>query len=532
MTSGKSDHVSSRTAMGSLAGAVLLLGIADSMVGSYLVLFASDQLRLDPLRVGIISSATAVGGIAVSWLLGRWFDRSPARWYTVAVAAASAVGLVLASRAASFEVLLLFGLTLLGSMAAAFPQLFAMARLVLGAGPVSQRSAPLLRSCWSTAWAIGPLLGAAVLSRSSYSGLLLTAAGVLVLVALVSLTVPPPRGGPTAEPEPDGSSSQPRSGAVAWFTTSVTLFFTAMFAGSVALPLYATRSLEQSPSSVGVLFSVCAVVEVAAALGLAAVPARIGQRALILSGMAAFVAYFGLVILAQGMPLLIIAQVARGFAIAVVGAAGIRFFQDLLAPATGRATTLFSNASTAGSLVAGVLTGLSIGRFGYSITLALCGAVAATAAAAFIGGTAAHRPVNTRTTALQCPATQDRGVRPGSSDQRSRRRRRAASTCCQQLANCDETSSKATFEDHRGSPRLRRCVGTRASRSSTTVSTGTVVSISRVAVSRRTGSNSVRSAMTWRRSAGLCTERSPVREARRWRTIAVGALRSTTWSKR
>lgn len=37
--------------------------------------------------------------------------------------------------------------------------------------------------------------------------------------------------------------------------------------------------------------------------------------------------------------MLVIAQAFRGVGIAIVAAAGIRYFQDLLAPATGRATT-------------------------------------------------------------------------------------------------------------------------------------------------------------------------------------------------
>ena len=166
-------------------------------------------------------------------------------------------------------------------------------------------------------------------------------------------------------------------------TLSIALFFTAMFAGSVALPLFVTRDLHEAASSVGVLFSACAFVEVVAALVLATVPERVSQRALILSGMGAFVLYFVLTLVAEGMTLLIIGQVARGIAIAVVGSAGIRFFQELLAPATGRATTLFSNASTAGMLVAGVLAGASVSTFGYTATLALCAALASAAGTAF-----------------------------------------------------------------------------------------------------------------------------------------------------
>ena len=78
--------------------------------------------------------------------------------------------------------------------------------------------------------------------------------------------------------------------------------------------------------------------------------------------------------------------------IAIVAAAGIRYFQDLLAPATGRATTLFANASTAGLLVSGILAGVAVEHFGYRATLLLCGVTAALGGVAFTLGTR-RRPV-------------------------------------------------------------------------------------------------------------------------------------------
>jgi SET family sugar efflux transporter-like MFS transporter len=47
---------------------------------------------------------------------------------------------------ASFLVLLLMAATVLGAMGAAVPQLFSLARAVLGEGAAGQRSTPLLRS--------------------------------------------------------------------------------------------------------------------------------------------------------------------------------------------------------------------------------------------------------------------------------------------------------------------------------------------------------------------------------------------------
>ena len=381
----------------SLGLAVLLLGIADSMVGSYAVLFAADEVGLTPLQVGVFASAPALGGIFVSWILGRRFDQQPTRRYAVLVTALGALGLALMPLTRSFLVLVVLALTLLGGLTAAFPQLFALARLASGNGAAGQRSAPLLRSAWSLAWAIGPLIGAALLTLTTFGTILRAAAAILALTCFVVLTVPAPRSAQRSgvdTPSGGATRSVPSRIGLAMLVASVALFFTAMFAGSVALPLFVTRFLHQPPSAVGLLYSACAAVEVVTALALAAASPALSQRKLILGAMVTFVVYFALTVLARGLPLLLLGQVARGGAIAVVGAAGIRFFQEVLAPATGRATTLFSNAATAGSLVAGVLAGASVGLFGYRITLVLCGVSAAVAVALFYAGTA-RAPIQT-----------------------------------------------------------------------------------------------------------------------------------------
>jgi SET family sugar efflux transporter-like MFS transporter len=362
--------------------AVLLLGVADSMVNSYIVLFGADVAGLTPLQIGVWASVFAVGGITISWWLGRLFDRRPARTYAIVVILSGSAGYVLLPRVSSFPVLLLMAATVLGAMGAAFPQLFALARAVLGEGPAGQRSAPLLRSAWSLAWAVGPLLGALVLSRGGYSWLMWTAAGVFLASALTVLVVQRP--GPAAV-----ATSSP-GGTPVLLTVSITLFFTAMFAGGVALPLFVTRALHQQPASVGVLFSVCAAVEVVATLGLAVIPAPVTQRALILGGFGSMVCYYALTAGSAGMPTLVIGQVFRGVGIAIVAASGIRYFQDLLAPATGRATTLFANACTAGLLVSGVLSGVAVEHLGYPGTLLLCGVAAALGGIAFILGSRRH----------------------------------------------------------------------------------------------------------------------------------------------
>lgn len=375
----------------SLAVAVLLLGVADSMVGSYFVLFVTKVVELTPFQTGVFVSVHGAGGIVIAWLAGRGFDRRPSRGYAAASMVSGGIALCLLTVIRSYAWSMLLAVTLLGALAAAFPQLFSLARHHLGDGPAAGRSVPLLRSVWSLAWAAGPLIGAAVQSAAGFAAIL-RAAGVLLVVAALWVLIAVPRPGPARPPGTHGGEPAPKvpRAATILLTTGITLFFTAMFAASVAMPLFVTEELGQNDSAVGLLFSVCAGAEVIAALLLAAVPAHISQRLVILTGMGGFVFFFALTVLAQGMGLLVAGQVVRGIAIAVVGAAGIRWFQDVMAPATGRATTLFANATTAGMVLAGIVAGGAVALLGYTGTLVLCGAVTVAATVAFALGAAAQ----------------------------------------------------------------------------------------------------------------------------------------------
>jgi len=356
---------------------VLLLGIADSMIGPYLVLFGADEAQLSPLQVGVFMSVIAVSGLAVSTWLGRRYDRSASRAPAFIAVAAPAVGYLALTTATSYAILLLIAATFLGAGMAAFPQLFTLARTHLDQSAVgsTRRGTPALRSVWSLAWAIGPLIGAAVLAWQGYRGLMvLTAlAFALVAVPVLRLGATPATTRRPAAADAGTRLTRPMLLAAASFT----LFHTAMLSGSVALPLYLTRTLERPNRDVGLLFSVCALVEIPAALSLMLLPARVRKQRVILLGMLLFVAYFLLVAASSSMPLLIGTQLARGAAIAVVGALGITYVQDLLPQTTGRATALFANTLTTGSLISGILAGATAQALGYRAALLLCGALSA-----------------------------------------------------------------------------------------------------------------------------------------------------------
>ncbi|MEU4396477.1 MFS transporter [Kribbella sp. NPDC023855] len=376
----------------SMVAAVALFGCADSMTGSYLVLFASEEADLSPLRVGLFVSAVALGGILVSTVFGRRFDRSPTRGWVVVAAVASAAGFALVPWVDGFWPLMLIGVTLLGAAGAGYPQLFALADIAFE-GAIKKRVAPLLRSGWSLAWAVGPLLGAWLLGVAGYSGLFRVAAVVLVLtmgvVALVPRAADVASGPGLANPS-TSARSRPR-GPVVLLTAAMVLVHTAMFAGSVALPLYVTAELDRPSGDVGLIFSACAVVEIAAALLLVWVLPRVRLQQLVLAGLVLFIAYFVVAALAESLSAVLIAQLARGAAIAVIGTAGMQLFQAVLAPASGTAAALFSNAATAGSLVSGVLAGALIQLLGTRATLVSCGVLCVAACGAFWAANRLHR---------------------------------------------------------------------------------------------------------------------------------------------
>jgi SET family sugar efflux transporter-like MFS transporter len=353
---------------------VLVLGIADSMIGPYLVLFGADEAGLSPLGVGVFVSLISVSGLAVSTWLGRRYDRSASRWPAFVAVLAPAAGYLLLTTSTAYATLLIVGVGLLGAGLAAFPQVFTLARthLDLAGGTAAARAMPALRSVWSLAWAIGPVVGAAVLSAGGYDRLMWVTAAAFALVAVPLVVLgrtPARRPDADADTVTDrGHLSRPMLLAAAGFT----LFHTAMLSGSVVLPLFVTRTLGRSDGDVGLLFSVCALVEIPAALATMLIRGRGGRHRAILLGMLLFGGYFVFVSISATMPLLLATQVARGIALAVVGALGITYVQELAPHAPGRATALYANTVTFGSLVSGVLAGATAQAFGYRPALLGC----------------------------------------------------------------------------------------------------------------------------------------------------------------
>lgn len=375
MITGDRSRAGAARRVSALAGAVLLLGVAQSVTGPYLVLYGTGRAGLSPLQIGLLMTVGAVAGIGSALALGRRYDRRPGRGPAVLSACAAAAGFVVLASTTRYAILLTVAAPLLGSGAAAFPQLFALARSYLGEGG---RAVPALRSFWSLAWAVGPVAGAALLAHGGFVRLLLATAGAYVSIGLVLIFLGPHPG--VIEQRTEAGAPKAGNRGLLPVLVAFTLFHVAMYAGSVVLPLYVTGSLGRTPGDVGLLFSICAVVEIPAALALMLLPDRARLVPLLAVAIGLLAVFCVTTAAGHDLGILIAAQVARGLSIAVVGALGILHFQRLMPDAPGRATTLFTTTSAVGSLVSGLFAGACAQFLGLRPALLACGFVAVVAA--------------------------------------------------------------------------------------------------------------------------------------------------------
>ena len=351
----------------------VLAGLADALTGPFLVLFLVDELGLSPLKLSAILTVRAICGIAFASLFGAWIDKKTSVAPLLTALVGSALGYGLLAFTTNFVALLAVVAVPIPVGAAVFSQSIALVNNNFArANPsTANRALGVMRASWSLAWAIGPAIGAAVAGVSGFRGVFLASSG-FAAVALLTLTLV------KARPEPRRSSAGPGPGlaiggaTIAIAFSALTLFHTAMFLGSIPLAIVITAGLGGAQSDVGWAFSLCAGLEIVVMGALIWRPLRQHERAAIMAGFAAFLAYFAVLVFAQSVASVLWAQILRAIAIGTVSYLGIGFLHSLLPHRPGVAAALFSNAGQVGSLAAALAVGLLANAFGYASVFAVC----------------------------------------------------------------------------------------------------------------------------------------------------------------
>ena len=356
----------------------VLVGLSDAISGPYIVLFLVDEARLGPLALSAILTARALSGIAFGTAFGAWVDRRTSVAPLLVALGGSALGYSLLALTTNFAFLLIIAAVPIAIGGAAFSQSIALVKRHFDHASLhtTGRAIGVMRASWSLAWAIGPAIGAAVEAAFGSRAVFLTsgASAAIALATLAFVRARPVSGEALHRDRP----KSPNGGlTIALAFTALALFHTALFLGSIPLPIVVTSSLGGTQTDVGLMFSLCAALEIVVMGVLIWRPLRRGERTAIAAGFAAFVAYYVALVLARSVGPVFWAQILRAISIALVTYLGIGFLQSLLPHRAGAAAALFSNAAQVGSVVAALGVGALAQAFGYASIFVVCACLSA-----------------------------------------------------------------------------------------------------------------------------------------------------------
>lgn len=359
---------------------ILFAILAQAMSMSYMTLNAVERGGMTPLELTVFLTAGAVSGIAFTTLFGRLLDRHARRWPLLLSLLATVVGCGLAAVVTDPLGLILIAFIFLGLSTPAFPLLFGIAKGHLdGADPaVASSGMAALRMLSSLAWAIGPAVGALAVAVWHFPGVYVGAAafGLLALATVMVARLAPIRQTATkltaAETVVLWRSALPAA-------LALTLFHTAMYMGSNAMVIVVAGDLG-SETDVGLLFSLCAAIEVVVMGAFVVWPARTASRPLIVVGFLLFAAYFLAPLIVPSLAVLYWAQILRAAAIGIISVLGMMYLQELMPTRAGAAAALFANTTNVSFLVSGLGTGTWAAAFGFWSIFGLCAALSLAAA--------------------------------------------------------------------------------------------------------------------------------------------------------
>ena len=351
--------------------AILLAMLAEAMAGSYIALLAVEAIGMSPLELSAFLTIPAASGIAVTSFFGHLLDRKPVIWPLLVSLLAKSVGFGLCAYLTETWMLVVNASILFGLGAASFSILFAVAkgRLDQVGGSTVSRGMAILRLVTSLSWTIGPALGAILISQRGFPGVFLGAASLAALSLAIVLVTRIRAVEKTFDERPKLDLEVLRSAAPAILALSA--FHTAMFMGSNAMSIVVAQDLG-TERDVGLLFSLCAGLEVVVMGAFVVWPGLSNRQGLLLLGFALFAAYFLMALLWPTLTSLYLGQVPRAAGIGIISIVGMAVVQDLLPGRAGTASALFGNTISVGFLLSGLGTGVWANAFGYWSLFWLC----------------------------------------------------------------------------------------------------------------------------------------------------------------
>ncbi|BEA10171.1 TPA: sugar efflux transporter SetB [Escherichia coli] len=337
-----------------------LTGIAGALQTPTLSIFLTDEVHARPAMVGFFFTGSAVIGILVSqFLAGRSDKRGDRKSLIVFCCLLGVLACTLFAWNRNYFVLLFVGVFLSSFGSTANPQMFALAREHADkTGREAVMFSSFLRAQVSLAWVIGPPLAYALAMGFSFTVMYLSAAvafivcGVMVWLFLPSMQKELPLATGTIE-----APRRNRRDTLLLFVIC-TLMWGSNSLYIINMPLFIINELHLPEKLTGVMMGTAAGLEIPTMLIAGYFAKRLGKRFLMRVAAVGGVCFYAGMLMAHSPVILLGLQLLNAIFIGILGGIGMLYFQDLMPGQAGSATTLYTNTSRVGWIIAGSVAGI------------------------------------------------------------------------------------------------------------------------------------------------------------------------------
>lgn len=337
-----------------------LTGIAGALQTPTLSIFLTDEVHARPAMVGFFFTGSAVIGILVSqFLAGRSDKRGDRKSLIVFCCLLGVLACTLFAWNRNYFVLLFVGVFLSSFGSTANPQMFALAREHADkTGREAVMFSSFLRAQVSLAWVIGPPLAYALAMGFSFTVMYLSAAvafivcGVMVWLFLPSMQKELPLATGTVE-----APRRNRRDTLLLFVIC-TLMWGSNSLYIINMPLFIINELHLPEKLAGVMMGTAAGLEIPTMLIAGYFAKRLGKRFLMRVAAVGGVCFYAGMLMAHSPVILLGLQLLNAIFIGILGGIGMLYFQDLMPGQAGSATTLYTNTSRVGWIIARSVAGI------------------------------------------------------------------------------------------------------------------------------------------------------------------------------
>ncbi len=337
-----------------------LTGIAGALQTPTLSIFLTDEVHARPAMVGFFFTGSAVIGILVSqFLAGRSDKRGDRKSLIVFCCLLGVLACTLFAWNRNYFVLLFVGVFLSSFGSTANPQIFALAREHADkTGREAVMFSSFLRAQVSLAWVIGPPLAYVLAMGFSFTVMYLSAAvafivcGVMVWLFLPSMQKELPLATGTIE-----APRRNRRDTLLLFVIC-TLMWGSNSLYIINMPLFIINELHLPEKLAGVMMGTAAGLEIPTMLIAGYFAKRLGKRFLMRVAAVGGVCFYAGMLMAHSPVILLGLQLLNAIFIGILGGIGMLYFQDLMPGQAGSATTLYTNTSRVGWIIAGSVAGI------------------------------------------------------------------------------------------------------------------------------------------------------------------------------